>query len=122
MPQLSPWLTNQGRGTNAITQRPSGTPAQAACQAVPSAVAASASIVPRTRTKGLILVLGTMLALAATALGTAWHAAWAGVPLGLCVIAFVPLPWFVNQGLSWGIREKSGNPETTKEDDLAYVD
>ena len=26
-------------------------------------------------------------------LGTIWHAAWAGIPLGLCVIAFIPIPW-----------------------------
>ena len=72
-------------------------------------------------TKGLLLVLGTALAFAATMLGNAWHAAWAGIPLGLCVIAFVPSPWFEKQGLAWGIREAKGNPETT-EDALAWVD
>ena len=72
-------------------------------------------------TKGLILALATVLALAATGLGTVWHAAWAGIPLGLCVIAFVPLPWFQNQGVSWGIREKAGDPETVEEGN-AYID
>ncbi len=72
-------------------------------------------------TKGLLLVLGTALAFAATMLGNVWHAAWAGIPLGLCVIAFVPAPWFEKQGLAWGIREAKGNPETT-EDALAWVD
>ena len=41
-------------------------------------------------TKGLLLILGTSLAMAATMLGSVWHAAWAGIPLGLCVLAFVP--------------------------------
>jgi spermidine synthase len=72
-------------------------------------------------TKGLLLVLGTSLAFAATMLGSIWHAAWAGIPLGLCVIAFVPSPWFERQGLAWGLREEKGNPATT-EDALAWVD
>jgi MFS family permease len=72
-------------------------------------------------TKGLILALATTLALAATTLGSVWHAAWAGIPLGLCVIAFVPAPWFEKQGLAWGIREEKGDP-ATEADALAYVD
>ena len=35
-------------------------------------------------------------------LGSVWHAAWAGIPLGLCVIAFVPVAWFEKQGLDLG--------------------
>lgn len=94
-------------------------------------------------TKGLLLVLGTILAIAATALGSVWHAVWAGIPLGLCVIAFFPStwlstpncvvhigprvldlrlgPWFEKQGMNWGIREEQGDPNTT-EDALAWVD
>jgi len=72
-------------------------------------------------TKGVLLLLGTFLAFSATALGSVWHAAWSGIPLGLCVIAFVPLPWFETQGLRWGIREPRGNPTTT-EDTEAYID
>jgi MFS family permease len=94
-------------------------------------------------TKGLILALATMLALAATALGTIWHAAWAGVPLGLCVIAFgaallpagwrVPLPgkrvldsdemrkFLVKQGVDWGLREPAGDPNDVASR-IAYVD
>jgi MFS family permease len=71
--------------------------------------------------KGVLLVLGTLLAFSATGLGSVWHAAWAGIPLGLCVIAFLPYPWFEKQGMAWGIREESGNPDTT-EDSLAWVD
>src|SRR4029077_17349884 len=41
-------------------------------------------------TKGVILILGTVLALGATMLGSVWHAIWAGIPLGLCVLAFTP--------------------------------
>ena len=72
-------------------------------------------------TKGVLLALGTTLAFSATALGSVWHAAWAGIPLGLCVIALTPIPWFEQQGLRWGIREERGNPETS-EDGNAYVD
>jgi len=72
-------------------------------------------------TKGVLLALATMLAFAATALGSVWHAAWAGIPLGLCVIAFAPFPWFEKQGLAWGIREEKGNPAIT-EDGQAWID
>lgn len=71
--------------------------------------------------KGLVLILATSLAFAATVLGTIWHAAWAGIPLGLCVIAFIPGTWFEKQGLAWGIREEMGDPATTEEG-LAWVD
>lgn len=72
-------------------------------------------------TKGVLLLLATGLAFAATWLGSVWHAAWAGIPLGLCVIAFVPLPYFMNLAEGWGIREERGDPKTT-EDAVAYVD
>jgi spermidine synthase/MFS family permease len=72
-------------------------------------------------TKGLILLLATMLAIAATMLGSVWHAVWAGIPLGLCVIAFTPGAWFEKQGVQWGIREPSGNPDTTEEAN-AWID
>jgi spermidine synthase len=72
-------------------------------------------------TKGLILVLAATLALAATYLGSIWHALWAGIPLGLCVIAFAPTAWFQKQGLAWGIREEKGNPKATR-NEIAYTD
>src|SRR4029077_9850328 len=72
-------------------------------------------------TKGVILLLGTSMAFAATVLGSIWHAVWAGVPLGLCVVAFMPLTMFQQMGENWGIREQKGNPATT-EDDFAWVD
>ncbi len=65
-------------------------------------------------TKGVLLALAATMAFAATYLGSVWHAAWAGIPLGLCIIAFTPAAWFEQQGVKWGIREEKGNLE--KED------
>ena len=59
-------------------------------------------------TKGVILVLGTTMAFGATMLGSVWHAVWAGIPLGLCVLAFTPPGWLdeVNrQVIPWRRRE-----------------
>jgi hypothetical protein len=72
-------------------------------------------------TKGVLLLVGTGMAFAATVLGSVWHAVWAGIPLGLCVIAFTPGTWFQKMGEDWGIRELKGNP-ATKEDEFAWVD
>ena len=72
-------------------------------------------------TKGVILLLGTAMAFAATVLGSVWHAVWAGVPLGLCVVAFTPLNTFQKMGEEWGIREEQGNPATTTEG-FAWID
>jgi MFS family permease len=87
-------------------------------------------------TKGVILALGTIMALGATSLGELFHAVWAGIPLGLCVIAFTPPGWvdkisgvipqvngksFTKMGEDWGVREPMGDPSTTV-DDLAWVD
>ncbi len=58
--------------------------------------------------KGVLLLIATVLALAATVIGTTWHAVWAGIPLGLCIITFVPLPLLRTQGEKWGIREPRG--------------
>jgi hypothetical protein len=72
-------------------------------------------------TKGLVLLLGTALAMAATTLGSVWHAAWAGIPLGLCVLAFFPGVWFEKQGVNLGLREEKGKPDIT-EDGIAWTD
>lgn len=72
-------------------------------------------------TKGVVLLLGTAMAFAAMVLGSVWHAVWAGVPLGLCVVAFTPLNMFQKMGEEWGIREEKGNPATT-EDGFAWID
>ena len=72
-------------------------------------------------TKGVLLLLGTSMAFAATVLGSVWHAVWAGVPLGLCVVAFTPLNTFQKMGEEWGIREEKGNPAIV-EDGFAWID
>jgi spermidine synthase len=72
-------------------------------------------------TKGVLLGLGLGLALAATFLGSVWHAAWAGIPLGLCVIAFLPVPYFEKLGVNWGLREEKGTVDITK-DGRAWID
>ena len=87
-------------------------------------------------TKGVVLLIGTTMAFGATLLGSVWHAVWAGIPLGLCVLAFTP-PAFVDAigkvvpcvkgnrfediGERWGIREQPGNPDVTKSD-FAWID
>jgi MFS family permease len=72
-------------------------------------------------TKGVILLLGTIMAFGATILGSVWHAVWAGIPLGLCVIAFIPFPWFQKIGLEWGIRELVGEPDN-KNAEYSWID
>jgi hypothetical protein len=88
-------------------------------------------------TKGVILVLGTLMAFCATMFGPTWHAIWAGIPLGLCALAFTP-PWLVDVtakrvmpfangarfeelGLNWGIREKMGDPDSP-DNKVAWID
>lgn len=73
-------------------------------------------------TKGVLLALAAVLAMASFTLGGVWHALWAGIPLGLCVIAFLPVPFLEKQGLLWGVREAKGDPNTTEQGDLAYSD
>ena len=72
-------------------------------------------------TKGVLLLLATALAFAATALGSIWHAVWAGLPLGLCAIAFIPLPLFQRQAHRLLVREDFYDPNTT-EDAIAWID
>ena len=79
-------------------------------------------------TKGVILLFATVLALAATVIGSTWNAVWAGVPIGLCIIAFAPMPlprvqaMLKTQGENFGIREPAGDPDTDKEDGIAWLD
>ncbi len=73
-------------------------------------------------TKGVLLMLATVLALAATVIGSTSHAIWAGIPLGLCIISFVPMQVLRAQGEKWGIREPVGDPATDKEDAVAWLD
>ena len=87
-------------------------------------------------TKGVVLLIGTTMAFGATLLGSVWHAVWAGIPLGLCVLAFTPpgvidvvgkaFPFvngesFEKIGKRWGIREQPGSPDVSKSD-FVWVD
>ena len=72
-------------------------------------------------TKGVTLALATTLALAATLLGTAWHGAWAGLPLGLCMVAFLPFGFLRAQAVSWGLRDEVGQPDRS-DYGVAYQD
>jgi MFS family permease len=72
-------------------------------------------------TKGVLILLATIMALAATVIGTTWHAVWAGIPLGLCIIAFVPISGLRAQADRWGIREKAGDPSTNEEEGIAWL-
>jgi len=73
-------------------------------------------------TKGLLLALATVMALAATWLGTAWHAAWAGLPLGLCLVAFVPVGFLSDRAVDWKLRDPKGDPATDGRNETAYCD
>jgi spermidine synthase len=73
-------------------------------------------------TKGVIVLMATLMALAATVIGTTWHAVWAGIPLGLCIICFVPIPMLRKQADLWGIREMAGDPNTDVDNSIAWLD
>jgi spermidine synthase/MFS family permease len=72
-------------------------------------------------TKGVLLLIAVLMALAATTLGSIAHAAWAGVPLGLSVIALSPMGFFEKQALEWGVKEQKGDPQI-KTTGLAHLD
>lgn len=93
-------------------------------------------------TKGLVLAISCLMALSATGLGSIWHAAWAGIPLGLCIIAFLPalLPgptkvdlgqsvspvvraktFLTNVSTNWGLREQIADP-SDPDAEISYLD
>jgi hypothetical protein len=87
-------------------------------------------------TKGVILLIGTTMAFGATLLGSISHAVWAGIPLGLCVLAFTPpsvidaigkvVPRvngaaFEDIGKRWGIREQLGDVDNPTSE-FAWID
>jgi len=71
--------------------------------------------------KGLLLAISALMAMVATGLGGIGQAAWAGIPLGLCIIAFAPVDFLEKQAVSWGLQEPAGNPDVTG-DGIAYID
>jgi MFS family permease len=85
-------------------------------------------------TRGVLLLLGMLMALSATSLGSIIHAAWAGIPVGLCAIALGPFlipPGFAplapvrdflsKHALKWCLRERS-SPEDDPDGSLVYAD
>ena len=72
-------------------------------------------------TKVMLLVISASMAACGAVLGGILQSAWAGLPLGLCVIALVPTDWFQTQALKLGLREPVGLP-TAQEEPLAWLD
>lgn len=72
-------------------------------------------------TKGVVLAITTMLALSATVLGGFVHAGWAGVAIGLTLMAFVPLRVFPKAPWNALVREMPNEPGIS-ETGIAYVD
>ena len=73
-------------------------------------------------TKGVLVLMATLMALAATVLGTTWHAIWAGITLGLCIIAFVPIPRLRHLADQLNVREEAGDTNTDKDGAIAWAD
>ncbi len=74
-------------------------------------------------TKALLLVIAAILALAAAWLGNVFHAAWAGLPLALCVLVIPRWEKFERVRLwdYWPIRENHGKLDAKGEDEVAYA-
>ncbi len=72
-------------------------------------------------TKLMLLLLSALMAGCGAILGGVVQSAWAGLPLGLCVIALIPSEWFEMQSLKLGLREPKGNP-STDDGALAWID
>ncbi len=73
-------------------------------------------------TKGVLLTLAATLGVAAAWLGHAGHAAFAGIPLGLCLVAFVPVPFLTTRAVNYGLIEPLNQPNTEENDVPAYSD
>jgi predicted MFS family arabinose efflux permease len=72
-------------------------------------------------TKPMLLMLSAMMAACGAILGGVVHSAWAGLPLGLCLIVLMPGKWSYDNSLSLGLIEEAGNPDSA-ETDLAWID
>jgi MFS family permease len=72
-------------------------------------------------TKVMMLLIAGLMAACAAVLGGVLQAAWAGLPLGLCLIALIPGTWFQNQATELGLTEPVGNPND-EEAALAWID
>lgn len=72
-------------------------------------------------TQGTLLLAGTALAVSAAWVGPPWARAWPTLPFILCAFAFVPVGWFEDQGVTWGVRERRPDPNTV-DVGIAYLD
>lgn len=72
-------------------------------------------------TKLMLLLLSAVMASCGAILGGVFQSAWAGLPLGLCVIALMPGDWFRLQSLRLGLTEPVGDPKT-EDGALAWID
>ncbi len=72
-------------------------------------------------TKLMLLLLSAVMASCGAILGGVLQSAWAGLPLGLCVIALMPGDWFRLQSLRLGLTEPVGDPKT-EDGALAWID
>lgn len=59
-------------------------------------------------TKGVLLILATATAVWATATGSLLQAVWAGIPIGLTLIALLPVDSLRVQAERWGVAERQG--------------
>jgi spermidine synthase len=73
-------------------------------------------------TKGVVLALAALLAIAAFVLGGLVHAVWAGVPIGLCLIAFLPVPYLTTQAERFGIIEPKAVLNASGDGEVAHLD
>ncbi|MFM7591384.1 MAG: fused MFS/spermidine synthase [Isosphaeraceae bacterium] len=72
-------------------------------------------------TKVMMLLIAGLMAACAAVLGGVMQAAWAGLPLGLCLIALMPFAWFQKQANELGLTEPKGDPND-EESALAWID
>ena len=72
-------------------------------------------------TKVMMLLIAGLMAACAAVLGGVLQAAWAGLPLGLCLIALMPFAWFQKQATELGLTEPKGDPND-EESALAWID
>lgn len=72
-------------------------------------------------TKVMLLILSALMAACSVVIGNVVHAAWAGLPVGLCVIALFPLASLREHALNLGLREPIFFPGA-EEESLAWID
>lgn len=72
-------------------------------------------------TKLMLLLLSVVMGICSVVIGKIWHCLFAGIPVGLCIIAMVPTEKFKQQSLDLGLREPVGTPDDW-DNLLAWID